>query len=88
MNNDVDFSKLSDDELSKFALDRHHQYISDAVAPEMIKRLKKSIDKFDESSTRYSKKIFWLTAFMGMVAFLQLVLVAFQIYLIFFTRST
>ncbi len=87
MNNEVDFSKMSDDELSNFAIKTRRQYISDAVAPEMIKRLKKSIDGFDESSTKYSKKMFWLTIFMGIVAFLQLALAFFQIYVTFFTSA-
>lgn len=88
MDNKVDFSKMNDDELSKFALDTHRHHISDAVAPEMIKRLKKSIDRFDESSTKYSSKMFWLTVSMGIVALLQLVLAVLQIYLTFFTGRT
>lgn len=69
---------MNDKELIQFAYNMKNQLVMDTVAPEMIRRLKNSLDSFNKESSKHSKRIFWLTIAMGIVAFLQLVLIVLQ----------
>ena len=65
---------MSDKELINFANKTHTRTISDTVAPEMMRRLKISIEEFNKNSRKQSGRLYWLTTVMVGVALLQLVI--------------
>ena len=69
---DTPLFDLDDKELIRFAHKTKNQLISDTVAPEMMRRLKKSIDTFNEKSSKYSRIIIGLTIILGILAFIQI----------------
>jgi hypothetical protein len=76
---DIPLFDLDDKDLIRFAHRTKNQFISDIVAPEMMRRMKISIEEFNKNSSKQSKRIFWLTVAMGIVALLQLILLIQQI---------
>lgn len=67
----------SDKELIDIGNKMINRHGSDIVAPEMMRRLKVSIEILNKNSSKWSNRIFWLTVFMGVVAILQLSLIIF-----------
>ena len=76
---DIDLFDSSDKELIRFGHQAINHHISDVVAPEMMRRLKISIEDFNKNSEKQSNKIFWLTVVMGIVAAFQLILLITQL---------
>lgn len=64
---------MDDKELIRFAYKMQNRFVMDTVAPEMTRRMILSIKKFNKESSKQSKRIFWLTIVMGIVALLQLI---------------
>ena len=71
--NDATIFKLEDKELINLGQLTINKHISDIVNPEMMRRLRISIIKFNENSSKLTNKIFWLTIVIGIIALLQLI---------------
>ena len=54
----------NDKELIAFAYKTRNMNVSDTVNSEMMRRLNISIKKFNRESSKYSKRIIWLTYVM------------------------
>ncbi len=83
---DIPLFDLSDKDLIRFAYNNRNKFIIDVVAPEMTRRLNVSITKFNRQSSEQStkminltRKIIGLTIVLGIMAFLQAVLLIKQI---------
>ena len=71
---DTPLFDLDDKELISFAYRMKNQLVMDTVAPEMMRRLKVSIDLFNKKSSKYSKIIIGLTIVLGVLALIQIVI--------------
>ena len=74
MEDETPLFKMDDKGLIRFAHRTKNHLIMDTVAPEMMRRLKLSIEDFNKNSKKQSNRIFWLTVVMGAIALLQLTL--------------
>jgi len=78
---DTPLFDLGDKELIRFAHQTKNHYVSDTVAPEMMRRMKIAIEEFNENSSKQSKVmigltrwIMGLTVVMGILALLQIII--------------
>ena len=72
---------MSDKELIRFAYRMKNQFVMDTVAPEMMRRLKGAIEKFNKQSSKQTNKVinltYWiigLTCVLGVLAIIQIFL--------------
>lgn len=62
--NDSLVFQLNDKQLVEHFLNNANRHISDAVNPEMMRRLKIAIEKFNEQSSKQTRWLIWLTIAM------------------------
>lgn len=73
---------LNDKNLIRFAHRTRNQLITDTVAPEMMRRLKVSIEKFNKNSSKQTKKMIYLTYWIIGLTVILGILALIQIYIL------
>jgi len=79
---DTPLFDLDDKELIRFAHGTKNQFISDTVAPEMMRRMKISIQEFNENSSEQTRKMINLTRWIIGLTIAMTIGLAIQIYLL------